>query len=337
MNGNKTEISWASAAKFFIVALLILAIYFFRDLIALFISAIVIATVVESPTAFLIKKGLPRFLAVMVIYLGFLLGIALLAYLFTPVLISEFQGFTETILNIFNRVFRLSFLTPETIAEVQTNLLDFFRGFGEGTGAAFRFATQFTRSVFSLVVVFVTSFYLALQGRTVERIIRLLSQGKYESYFLGLWGRAQRKIGRWFYGQILLSAAIGASVFLGLLLLGVAYPLLIGILAGLLEIVPVVGPVITGLIAFVIAAQKGIDLAFYTIILFVIIQQVETHLLVPGVMRRSIGLNPVVVVFALLIGGKLAGLWGVILAVPLTAALGELLADWEQKRFLKGE
>jgi len=337
MEKQLSEISWGSALKLFLVALLFASVYFFRDLIALFVSAIIIATVVEVPIGALMRRGVPRFLAVTLIYLGFLAAFSLFAYILTPVVVSEFQGFADTVLHFVNRIFHLNFLTPDAITQIRENILQLFQGIGQGAGAAFKFASRFVNATFSLVVVFVTSFYLALQGRTIEKIIKLVAPPKHESYFLGLWERAQKKIGRWFYGQVALSFTVGATVFFGLWLLGVNYPLLLGILAGILEIVPVVGPIISGLLAFAIAAQGGADLAIYTIILFVIIQQLENNILVPTVMRKSIGLNPVVVVFAIMIGGKLAGIWGVILAVPLTAALGELISDWENRKFLSND
>ncbi|MBI2633970.1 MAG: AI-2E family transporter [Parcubacteria group bacterium] len=336
MNNENTnlEISWQSAVRVFALAILISAIYFFRDLIALFISAIIIATVVEGPASGLIKRGWPRFLAVATVYFVSILLLAFFIYLLTPVILTEAQGLLETFLTVFNRIFRLGFLTPETIAEVQTNLSDLIQGFGQGAGAALEFLSRFSNAVFSIVVVFITSFYLALQGKSGERIIKLLVPSEHEPYFLGLWGKSQKKISRWFYGQVILSLTVGLAVFLGLWLLGVRYSLLLGILAALLEIVPVVGPVVSGILAVVVAAHQGADLALYTVILFVVVQQVENHVLIPTLMRRFIGLNPVVVVFALLIGGKLAGIWGLILAVPITAALGEVLEDWERKRLL---
>lgn len=326
------EISWKSAARFFAIGAAALGIYFFRDLIAMFISAIVIATVAEGPVKRLVRRGWPRFASVALIYLGGLAIIIGLAYLLTPVISREFQGATTTLLQVLERAFRSEEIVSNIARVIQENIVGSLQSLGGGAGTALNFVYRIVGGTFSVILTFVISFYLALQGQTIERLIKAAVREDRHDYFLGLWDRSQRKINRWFYGQMLLSFFVGLLVFIGLWILGVNYSFIVGLAAAVFEIVPVVGPLMAGTLAVVIAANQGINLAIYTLILFVIIQQIENNIFVPAVMKRSIGLNPVVIVFVLLIGGKVAGFWGILLAVPITSALSELFRDWEEKK-----
>jgi len=329
---EKLEISWRSAARFFAVGAVALGIYFFRDLIAMFISAIVIATVAEGPVKRLARRGWPRFASVALIYLGGLGIIVGLAYLLTPIISREFQGATATLLQVLERVFRSERLVSDIAQVIQGNLLGSIQSLGGGAGTAFNFVYRLGGGAFSVIVTFVISFYLALQGQTIERLIKALVREDRHDYFLNLWIRSERKIDRWFYGQMLLSFFVGLFVFIGLWILGVNYAFIVGLAAAAFEIVPVAGPLMAATLAVIIAAHQGFNLAIYTLIMFVIIQQIESNIFVPAVMKRSTGLNPIVVVFALLIGGKVAGFWGILLAVPVTSALSELFQDWEEKK-----
>jgi len=126
--------------------------------------------------------------------------------------------------------------------------------------------------------------------------------------------------------------AIVLFIFIGLLILGVDYSLFLGIMAGILEMVPIVGPVFTGVLAFLVAISQSWTLGISVVVLFVIIQQMESHLLVPVVMRKTIGLHPVVVVFSLLAGSQLAGFVGLVLSVPSAVIIEELIEDWAVRK-----
>ncbi|MBI1975307.1 MAG: AI-2E family transporter [Parcubacteria group bacterium] len=329
---DKLEISWRSAVRFFAIGIFIFAIYFFRDLIAIFLSSIVIATIAEGPVRKLLRRNWPRFAAVTLIYLGGFVVVTLLVYFLSPIVTNELRGATTTLLEVSERFLRSEFSALDIVEELQKNFVRTLQGLGNGAGAAFNVAHRLISGALSVVLAFVISFYLALQGQTIERLLRVVVSDHKIEYALGLWARSQRKIGRWFYGQMILSCFVGVFTFLGLWIMGVNYAFALGILAAVLEIVPVVGPLIVGVVSVVIAAQQNVNLAVYAVILFAVIQQVENNVFVPAVMKRSIGLNPVLVVFVLLIGGKLLGFWGMILAVPITAALSELGKDWEEKR-----
>jgi predicted PurR-regulated permease PerM len=162
-------------------------------------------------------------------------------------------------------------------------------------------------------------------------MLRGVTPKEHETYVLNLWQRAQKKMGQWLQGQLFLAIVVGVLVYIGLSLLGIRFALLLAIIAGILELVPYIGPVLSAIPAVILAFFQMPILALWVLILYIIIQQLENYLLVPVIMKKVVGLNPVVVIIALLIGGKLLGILGIILAVPAAAVLAEFFKDVKRK------
>ena len=154
----------------------------------------------------------------------------------------------------------------------------------------------------------------------------------YEKRAIALYTNIRRRIGRWFNGQIFLSLIVGVAVTIGLSLLNVKYSLILGIIAGILELVPYVGPIVSGALAVVVGLTTSSTLALYILILFIIIQQIESHILVPIVMKMTTALNPVVILVAILLGGKAFGVVGILLAVPAAVLFEELIDNWSEEK-----
>ncbi len=330
MEKNLLDISWGSVIRFFIVGILVAAIYAFRTYLAVFISAAIIAAAIEAPASILIRYRLPRFASVTLVYL---IGLAILLSIFyfaLPILINQLENTLRLFLGMLKHL-RLPIL-PSIPDIIFQNIPATLSSIGQNAGSAFLFFTNILGGLFNSILVLVISYYLALQEGWVEKTIRLLSPSRYEEYLISLWKRSEQKIGKWFYAQIILSVVVATPVFLGLTFLNVPYALILSLIAGALEIVPMAGPIISGIIAFLVAIQQDLELGIYTIILFALVQQIENHVFVPLLMRRSIGLNPVAVILSLLAGGTFAGFWGVLVAVPLLAAASEIYHDIESQR-----
>ena len=161
--------------------------------------------------------------------------------------------------------------------------------------------------IFSFILILVLSFYLAVQEKGIENFLRLITPLKYERYVLDLWQRSQHKIGLWMQGQMLLGFIVGVLVFLGLNVLGVRHALFLAVLTALLEIIPLFGPKIAAVPAVLIGFLESVPLGFMVLGLYVIIDQFESHLIYPLVVRKVVGISPIIVILALIIGGKLAG------------------------------
>jgi len=178
------------------------------------------------------------------------------------------------------------------------------------------------------VLIVVLSFYLAVQEDGVSNFLKVITPLKNEKYIISLWKRSQKKIGYWMQGQILLGLIVGVLLYLGLTILGVKNALLLSVFAAFFEIIPLFGPVIAAIPAVLLSfADGGLTAGLLVVGLYLIIQQFENHLIYPLVVKKVVGVSPIMVILALVIGYKLAGFLGVLLSVPIAAAITEYFRD----------
>lgn len=332
-----------------ILAIFVTAIlWYLRDIVLIVITAIVLASAIEPSVGFFTRKGVPRLAGLVGVYVigfGFLGG---LVYFFVPALLADVSELTQALPHIANAPFVSNSLTEGIAASVNDTLgegiregggvLEILRGRVVEGGAIDTVALLFG-GLLSLIFVIVLSFYFAAQERGIENFLRLISPLSSRPYVISLWKRSQEKIGQWFQGQLLLGVLVGVLTFLGLSILGVSSALLLAVLAMVFEIIPVFGPILAAVPAVAIAftegirvADPGLAAAFIVVAFYFIVQQFESHLIYPLVVRKVVGIPPVLVILALLIGAKLAGFIGILLAVPLTAVLVEFLNDVAKER-----
>ena len=189
--------------------------------------------------------------------------------------------------------------------------------------------------LFSFILMIVLSFYLAVQEDGVAKFLGLISPVKHEKYIVDLWKRSQTKIGYWMQGQLLLGILVAVLVYLGLMILGIKNALLLAVLAGCFEIIPVFGPVLSAIPGIMTAfISGGVTLALITAGLYIIIQQFENHLIYPLVVKKIVGVSPILVILALIIGAKLAGFIGVILSVPIVSTIMEFVEDIDRRKHI---
>ena len=189
--------------------------------------------------------------------------------------------------------------------------------------------------LFSFILMIVLSFYLAVQEDGVAQFLSLISPVKHEKYIVDLWKRSQIKIGHWMQGQMLLGILVAVLVYLGLMILGIKNALLLAVLAGCFEIIPVFGPMLSAIPGVMTAfIDGGVTLALITTGLYIIIQQFENHLIYPLVVKKIVGVSPILVILALIIGAKLAGFIGIILSVPIVSTIMEFVDDIERRKHI---
>jgi predicted PurR-regulated permease PerM len=179
----------------------------------------------------------------------------------------------------------------------------------------------------------VFSFYFAVQETGIDDFLRLVTPVEHEQYVVSLWRRSQDKIGKWMQGQLLLGLIVGVLLYLGLVILGVPYALLLAVLAAIFELIPVFGQILAALPAIAVAfGDGGVTAALLVLGLYLIVQQFESNLIYPLVVKKIVGVPPLLVILALLIGAKLAGFLGILLSVPIAAALQEFINDIQKKK-----
>jgi predicted PurR-regulated permease PerM len=206
---------------------------------------------------------------------------------------------------------------------------------GTGTGA-FQTASFIFGGVLSFILIIVLSFYLAVQEGGVDDFLRIVTPIRHHGYIADLWHRSQRKIGFWLQGQILLGVVVGVLVYLVLLIVGIPHALVLALFAGLFEIIPVFGPIISSVPAILIAfSERGVGTGLLLMGLYIIIYQFESQLFYPLVVKKIVGISPIVVILALVIGAKLAGVLGALIAVPISAAIMEYIHDIDKSKRLE--
>lgn len=335
----RVEISALLVLKVFLVLLGLFLVYYLLDLILVILLSIVIASAIEPATRWFARYRVPRVLAVLTVYvLAFFVFAILIPVLVFPI-VNDFSSLAVTIPA---RVNDVSFFTdpPEIFGAFFSNisLSDIVSAISGGLARVPQGVTGALVAIFGgffqLVLLVVISFYLAVQPKGIESFIKLVAPIAQEDYVLDLWHRSQQKIGLWLQGQLLLGLIIGVLVFLGLAIFQVEHALLLAFLAAVFEIIPFFGPVLAAVPAVLIAFSNDVALGLIVIGFYIVIQQFENHLIYPLVVRKIVGVPPLLVIISLIVGAQLAGFIGLILAVPVATVLMELLADYEASRQL---
>jgi predicted PurR-regulated permease PerM len=337
------SITPGSVVKILFILLMAYLLFVVRDLLLVILTSVVLASAIEPFTKWLMRRKLPRPVAVVTIYISMLIAIAVVATVFLPPLAKDVQDIAKTVPQYIESIPTdnleslpgLSFIT-EKIGETQEfgSLIQNITTFtGQATfGLVATLSTVFG-GIFSLVLIIVISFYLAVQEDGVGNFLRIITPIKHEKYVIDLWRRSQRKIGLWMQGQLLLGVIVGVLTFLGLSILGVKNAFFLAILAGVFELIPLFGPLLSAIPAIGVALiQDGFTLALLVAGLFVIIQQFENQLIHPLVVKKIVGIPALVAIVALIVGAQIAGFLGMIIAVPVTAALMEYLSDVEKQK-----
>jgi len=331
MDPKNLNIGWAMLSRLFFMVILGWILYLARDVVAALLLAIVISTAFDPIVSLLEKKKIPRILGTLIIYILAIFVIGLIIYTFVPLALSELNNLLLYSNELLGPVSET--LNVQGVVEVLTSNLNRFTDvLFSGNLSLIEVTSRFLGGVFFALAIFALSFYLTVGRGGVEKFLIAVLPAAYEAKVINIYVRVTHKIGRWLTGQIFISLIVGLVTFLGLWLLGVKYSLLLGILAAVLEIIPYVGPIFVGSLAILVGLGESLALGVYAFILFTIIQQLENHILMPLVMRFTTALNPVVILTALLIGGKVFGVFGLILAVPIAVIFQEMLEDWTETK-----
>jgi len=308
-------------------------IYLVRDILVWFIFALIISILFNPGVTFLQRLRVPRVLAVIFIYVAIFGLLGILIYATAPMFVNEIRQFSQLFPQYFGKIAPpLRGLGVEAFESMES----FTQALGETLQRAssdiFNALAIFFGGIGSTIFVLAIALFLSLEEKGVERVIALLSPKRYESYILSLWIRSQTRVAGWFGSRILTCFLVGLAVFITLRLFNVNYAFSLALLAGVFDFVPVLGPIIVGAIAFVFVALDSWLKAFFVLIAFILIQQIEGNILSPILTKRFVGIPPVLVLISLALGAKLLGILGAVLAIPLAGILFEFLRDFLQKR-----
>jgi sporulation integral membrane protein YtvI len=319
------------------VLLLVFLYWLFRvgttllAVLAPFFLAVIIAYILNPLVNFLENRRLPRTLGILLIYAIFFSLIFLFGFTAIPNLVVELNKLGERIPE-YTRQFQ-QFITglqsdyqrfnlPESIRLVlDQNILQV----QEGAQAVVERMTEAVLGIFThlftILIIPILVYYLLRDEATLKRSALLLFPKKYRRWIARVGGEMDHTLGAYVRGMLLICILVALMTYAGLLLVGVDFALILSLIAGVTNIIPYFGPIIGATPAVLIALLTSPALALKVSIVIVIVQQLESQIFVPQILGKSMGLHPLVVIFVLIIGGKLFGLFGLIFAVPFTAML----------------
>ncbi len=332
------------------VAILV-ALYFMRlasHAVFVFLIAAIVTLLLNPVVLAMHRVKFPRWLAVIIVYAAFVGIIAVLIIFLGPPLIRQFQRLFDAIPNWLNDINRLladlqAWLAGKNI-EVSlhlntTDIVNWLQTNGAASvGTLFSVGMSVVGIIVNLILTVIVSFYMLIDGNRIFRFIRKLAPGDLQvkdEFTRGL----QTAFSRFVRGQALLGATVGLVSGLAIWILsweavgvwpeGGQYALLFGVWAGITEIIPYVGPVLGAIPPVIAAFFHSPIAALWVVIIYLVIQQLEGHILAPNIVGSSVGVHPLVVIFALLAGAEIGGILGMIASIPLLALLRHTLTFYD--------
>lgn len=288
--------------------------YQIKDILFMLLVAGMITSALNPMVDALEKRRIPRIVSIVFIYIllwgvigGMIAGliptlIDQTARLITkiPSAIASIELFGQNQREISQQILSRISTLPETLFKIVFDLLG---------------------NIINVLTTLVITFYLLLERKNLDKYLL-------DFKVLGTLKKIENNLGIWLRGEFVLMFTVGIVTYLGLLFLGIDNALPLAILAGLLEIIPNIGPVISAIPAVLVALTVSPLLAWATVVLYILIQWIENNLLVPNVMRKMAGLSPIVVILGLMIGFRLSGTMGALLAVPTLITLKTIWSEY---------
>ncbi len=329
-----SEISFNSIIRLLAVLLVLWVLFLIRDILAIVFSTLIIAAALSPVIDKMAKRGIPRVLTIIVSYLLIIGLFAGIVYFVLPPVIGQLQQLAEQLPTYFSHF--TAFIERLREFGMQAHLLD---GSQQNLTTLSDFLNQLTSQIFSttrgfiggfaaLLTILVLTLYLLLDEGGIKKFLTALIPLKQKGQIVNIANKVGLGLGSWLRGQLLLAVIIGVIVYIGLYFLKVPYALTLALLAGILEIIPIIGPIISAVPAILIALTISPMMALVVTGFYVLVQELENKLLVPKVMQLTVGLHPVTIIIVLLIGAKLMGILGILLSVPVASMFYIILREW---------
>jgi len=338
------NITTGTILKGIAIFLLVWFLFAIRDLVLVLLASVVIASAIEPGARWMIKRRVPRTIAVLFIYMVVILVFVVIFYLFVPILIADVNDILNQLPDYLQTISSstMNFQNYPAIQGLITNISENTSGqiigqiadsFSVATFSFLSTASFVFGGILSFFLIIVLSFYFAVQEDGVTNFLRIVTPIQHEQYVVDLWKRSQRKIGLWMQGQLVLGLLIGVLTFLSLSIIGLENAFVLAIIAAVFELIPVFGPILASIPAIMFGLiDGGITFGFLIAGIYLIIQQFESQLIHPLVVKKIVGIPSIIVIIVLIIGIQLAGFLGIILSIPVAAAVMEYVGDVRKKK-----
>jgi len=309
MKPQKVELTYKTilfTTAFIIILLLLWAI---RDIILLFFVCFVLMEALNPTVTKLEKLKIPRPLAIFILYIVIISSFSFILAGIIPILIDQTNGLVRSLPGIINNFKFFGF----TAIDLSSQLKIIETIPSEIAKTAFSIFSNILTAVFVLVV----TFYLLLERKHLDTHSYNVGGSKAQKLAKIIFNSLEDRLGMWVNGELILMTVVGLLCYVGYLFLGLNYALPLALMAGLMEIVPNIGPILTTIIAAVVGFSISPLTALLVIIWGIIVQQLENTYIVPKIMKAAVGINPIITIISVAVGGKLGGVVGALLAVPV--------------------
>jgi predicted PurR-regulated permease PerM len=332
------SISTGTIIRVVLVLLGVWFVYVTRTLIGVLLVSVLLAAVLDPIVDWFEKKHIPRSVTVTLLYVVIFVILAVLLLAIIPPMIVEVRGVAENFGGLWKKVVS-SFDALHTIsarygleASFQSSIDALNDAVSGSFASLFSTVTGALSGIVSFFIMLVISFFLVVEKDSIRDIVNSILPKRHHEHVGSMLIKMQHKVGQWLIGQLVLMLFIGVLSYIGLLVFGVKYALLLAVLAGLFEVVPYLGPVAAAIPAVFFAAVDSPTKGILILAFYLVIQRVEHMILVPKIMQKTTGLNPIMVILALSVGFTVGGIAGGLLSIPVAAALNALLSDYLERQ-----
>lgn len=309
---TKIEISHRTIIFTIFFLILIWFLYQIRQIIlAVFISVVLMSAL--NPTIDRLERvKIPRILAIIIVYLLILGGFGVVLSFVIPALIDQTSFFVNRLVSFLKGFHFFGIKTDILAAQVAQ--------FGSIPANLLKLIVSAFSNLLTLAALFVITFYLLLERKNLDRYLMILF-GDNEKKAKGFVDKVEKKLGGWVRGEVALMTIVGLLTYIGLRLLGMEFALPLALLAGILEIIPNIGPLVAAVPAVLVGLGTSLWMGAAVAALYFLVQQIENSVIVPKVMQKAAGVNPLATILGLTIGFKIAGIVGAVLAIPLVLVI----------------
>ncbi len=327
------DISWKTIFKFAIAFFCFYILYLIRDLLVWFLFALIISILFNPAIDFLQRKKVPRILGVIFVYFNIFTALSFLIYFTAPMFITEIQQFSQFFPQYFEQISpSIQGLGIQAFESFEVFMATFQKTLANMSGNIFEALFSIFGGIFSTLFVMMVAIFLSLEEKVVEKALKLFTPKKYEAYALSLWGECQKKVSKWFLARLAACFFVGAASYISFSFLNVEYPFSLGLIAGVLNFIPYIGPLVTAFLLFLLVVMDSMFKAVFVLAVFGLIQLIENSFLTPLLLKKFLGLPPALLLLTLATGASLWGVWGAILCVPLGGILFEFIRDFLKKK-----
>jgi predicted PurR-regulated permease PerM len=333
MNHAQTfDISLKTLFKFLLFAFCIYLFYTAKDIFIWLLFAFIISMTVEPAIQFLEKIRIPRFLAAILIYILLFVLIGATIYFLAKYLIDELSLFSSVIFYSLQKITTpLKSIGIDFFENVE-DFIEYIKGkLIVSSKSIWSAVFSFFGGIFAFFNIFLFSLLLSLEGDTFEVLISAFLPKDKREEILENWHLARNAVSKWFGVRILSCFFIGSFTFLILKFLKVNYSFLLGFLAGITNIIPILGPLFSGVLIFLISSIQSFTISVFATISFILLQAIESNLISPFLTSKFLKIPSIFILLAVLFGGKLFGILGSILAIPIFAVFYQFAKEITSK------